>query len=163
MLTSVFEMGGFDEDSFDTLLDIFERFGVTRRVTTETVGEIPLLCARVLLLQMSLFAYQSMLSEYAITSVVQDCFVSYSCLFIAMFKTMYLQSILTNDIIYSYYFLIYPLNSINGYLLFRYRIACCVSICIKYQIYIRLPRFGQYYLNTFSMVLLHLNCCHLIV
>ena len=80
-----------------------------------------------------------------------------------MFKTMYLQSIFINDIIYSYCFLIYPLNCNNGYLLFRYRFAFCVSMCIIYQIDMRLQRFGQYNLNTLSKVLLHLNLYYLFV
>ena len=80
-----------------------------------------------------------------------------------MFKTMYFESILTNDIIYNYYVLIYPLSCINGYLLFRYRIACYLITCIRYKIDIRLPRFGQYNLNILSMVLLHLNFFLLIV
>ena len=42
MLASVLEMGGFVEDSFDTLLDMFGHFGVTPRVTQETVREISL-------------------------------------------------------------------------------------------------------------------------
>ena len=60
VLTNVLEMGEFDEDSSETLLEIFGRFGVTRRVTRETVREIALQCARVMLLQRPLFAYQSM-------------------------------------------------------------------------------------------------------